>query len=441
MSENLSYFNYHLHTTYSNVSTIDSTNSVESMIIRAKELGQTAFTVSEHGNMISKYESASLCKDKKKGYNMKHICSVEAYFVKDRLAEIETDKIDKKTKLPTKVKDNTNAHMILIAKNYNGYKQLNTILSYANIDGFYSKARIDFDLINRYVNENDVIITTACVSGFVAKYGIEIIPEFQRFIDAGNFYIEFQAHNTDKQKEYNKIILDYAIEHNIPTTVACDTHIINENDDIFRDLLLRRKGIRYEEESGWTLDFPSGEELFYRFEIQNVVPADLIMESFRNTLKIAEECEAYDIIKYELKIPVAKIHRHLLPQERKDLLKKIVYDEFNDYKTRDAYANANESKYIEAIEYELGEIFGCETYDYFLLNYFIVKRAKELGGVLTKTSRGSAGCYIVNMLLHFTSMDRLQFDLPLLPERFMTKERLLLSMSAPDELTSSIIER
>lgn len=251
MSENLSYFNYHLHTTYSNVSTIDSTNSVESMIIRAKELGQTSFTVSEHGNMISKYESASLCKDKKKGYNMKHICSVEAYFVKDRLAEIETDKIDKKTKLPTRVKDNTNAHMILIAKNYNGYKQLNTILSYANINGFYSKARIDFDLINRYVNENDVIITTSCVSGFVAKYGTEIIPEFQRFIDAGNFYIEFQAHNTDKQKEYNKIILDYAIEHNIPTTVACDTHIINENDDIFRDLLLRRKGIRYEEESGW----------------------------------------------------------------------------------------------------------------------------------------------------------------------------------------------
>ena len=75
------------------------------------------------------------------------------------------------------------------------------------------------------------------------------------------------------------------------------------------------------------------------------------------------------------------------------------------------------------------------------MNSFIVKRAKELGGVLTKTSRGSAGCYIVNMLLHFTSMDRLQFNLPLLPERFMTKETVLLSMSAPDELTSSIIEK
>lgn len=433
----MEYFNYHMHSTYSNVSTMDSTNSVESLVIRAKELGQTAFTLSEHGNMISKYESANMCKK----YKLKHICAVEAYFVKDRLAETETETIDKKTKLPTRVKDKTNAHMVLIAKTQKGHKQLNTILSYANIDGFYNRARIDLELINKYVDEKDVIITTACCGGFVAKYGIEIISEFQRFIDAGNFYIEFQAHNTEKQKTYNEIILKYAIENNIPTTVACDTHLINENDDIFRALLLKRKGIRYEEEDGWYLDYPSGEELAYRFEIQNVIPASLIMESFRNTLKIAEECETYDITEYSLKIPIAKPFRHLTNEQRKDKLMEILRAELEDYYSRDEFASNNKQLYEDALVYESGEIFGCETHDYFLSNYLIIKRAKELGGILTKTSRGSAGCYISNMLLHFTAMDKFQFNLPLLPERFMTKERLLLSHSAPDELTSSIIEK
>ena len=79
--------------------------------------------------------------------------------------------------------------------------------------------------------------------------------------------------------------------------------------------------------------------------------------------------------------------------------------------------------------------------DYFLLNYEIIKRGKELGGKLTYTSRGSAPCYITNKFLGFTSIDRLQFNLPLIPQRFMTKERILLSHTSPDEFTSSIIEK
>ena len=241
------YFNYHMHSTYSNVSTTDSVTNIECLIKKSIELGQDSFCVTEHGNLLSKYETSFLCKK----YKIKQIVGAEFYFVRDRLKEVDGSSIDKKTKLPTKIKDKTNAHIIMIAKNRNGYEQLNTISSWANIDGFYAKPRIDLALINKYVNENDVIITTACCAGFVAKYGTDIISEFQRFIDAGNFYIEFQAHNTDKQKEYNKIILEYAKSHNIPTTIACDTHIITEEDELYRNLLLRRKNQVYEDESGW----------------------------------------------------------------------------------------------------------------------------------------------------------------------------------------------
>jgi DNA polymerase III alpha subunit len=431
------YFNYHMHSTYSNASTTDSVTNIESLIKRAIELGQDSFCITEHGNMLSKYETSFLCKK----YKIKQIVGAEFYFVKDRLKETESTAINKKTKLPTKIKDRTNSHIIMIAKNRNGYEQLNTISSWANIDGFYGKPRIDLDLINKYVNENDVIITTACCSGFVAKYGIEIIQEFKRFIDAGNFYLEFQTHNTKKQIEYNKIVLEYAKEHNIPTTIACDTHIITEEDELYRNLLLKRKNIVYESEENWYLDFPSYEELCYRAEMQAIIPTNLIMESLENTNIIASQCEEYDITAYSLKIPVPLQYKNLSLEDRTKIFKDIVYMELEKYIESDEYAKNNRQLYLDTIEYELGEIIGCNTQDYFLLNYELIKRGKELGGVLTKTSRGSASCFLVNMLLGFTAMDRLQFNLPLLPERFLTKERILSAKTPPDELTSSIIEK
>lgn len=189
------------------------------------------------------------------------------------------------------------------------------------------------------------------------------------------------------------------------------------------------------------LDFPSYEELCYRAETQAIIPTNLIMESLENTNIIASQCEEYDITAYSLKIPVPLQYKNLSLEDRTKIFKDIVYMELEKYIESDEYAKNNRQLYLDTIEYELGEIIGCNTQDYFLLNYELIKRGKELGGVLTKTSRGSASCFLVNMLLGFTAMDRLQFNLPLLPERFLTKERILSAKTPPDELTSSIIEK
>ena len=165
------------------------------------------------------------------------------------------------------------------------------------------------------------------------------------------------------------------------------------------------------------------------------------MESLENTNSIASQCEQYDITEYSLKIPVPLQYKNISLEERTEIFKNIVYMELEKYMESDEYAKNNKQLYLDTIAYELGEIIGCNTQDYFLLNYELIKRGKELGGVLTKTSRGSASCFLVNMLLAFTAMDRLQFNLPLLPERFLTKERILSAKTPPDELTSSIIEK
>ncbi len=140
----------HCHTTYSNASTIDSTLSVQSLANRIKEIGGTALCITEHGNMLSKFDANIIAK--KNG--LKFIQGCEFYFVKDRLAETEGKTIDKKTKLPAMIKDGTNSHMIMLAKNQNGVIAMNRLISYANIDGFYYKPRIDFDLINPLFVQN-----------------------------------------------------------------------------------------------------------------------------------------------------------------------------------------------------------------------------------------------------------------------------------------------
>ena len=172
--------NYHKHTSYSNVLVTDCAASYEEYIKRASELGHNVISSVEHGyqgnyyvpyelvqkhneKLQQKVKEGEISEDQYNKKKLKFIFGAEAYWVKDRLAEIP--KIDKKTGEVISgeyVKDRTNCHIILLAKNENGRQDINEILSIASIDGFYGQPRVDIDLLLK-VNPKNVMVTTACL--------------------------------------------------------------------------------------------------------------------------------------------------------------------------------------------------------------------------------------------------------------------------------------
>ena len=410
---NKTYFNSHAHTYYSNVSTTDVIISPLELVNRTLELKHTAITATEHGNTLSKYELYELAQKN----HLKYIYGVEAYFVIDN-----------------KSQDASNGHIILYAINDEGYLEINELISNANTDGFYYKARIDIAGINK-LNPKNVIITTACVGGFLNKNREQtdfFMESFRPFIQLGHFFLEVANHNTEKQKEYNEFLLKLSIKERIPLVFGADTHLIELEDSKYRDAFLLSKGIRYEDEDGWFIDFPSYEDAVLRFQAQGILVENQITEAMENTLVIQNMIEDYSILKdKDMKIPILESMKHLTQQERNDELERIIWDEFDKkIKPKDL---VEKKKYVKQIKYEIDEIVGCNMCDYFLFNYHMVKLGREkYNGVLTYTGRGSAPSYILCMLLGFTTIDRNKYEVPILPERFLTKDRILLSRTPPD---------
>lgn len=421
------YVQLHCHSDGSNIITPDVPTTCASLVARAKELGQTSIALTDHGSNVKKYDFAIACKK----HNIKPIFGIEAYYVKD----VNTTITKQTTKGEQVTPDDTNAHLIILAKNHNGYKQINLLMSDSWEFGFYRKPRIDDAMILKHLNPNDVIITTACIGGVLAKYPTDqILTSFSRFISAGSFYLEIHAHDNDKQKQYNKKILSISNTHSIPIVYANDTHVIHDTDTNLRDAFLKTKGIVYEEEldGKWFVDYPSYREVVFRLKSQGILNEAEIASAISNTHKISDSCEQYSIISYNIQVPVLKKYKHLSFEERHQALLSIINNNLASY-LKDIDPSLH-SEYHAAVEFETNELFKAKVSDYFLFNYYMVKLAIEkYGGVLTKTSRGSASCYLTNFLLGFTAMDKLKFkQLPLFAERFLTAERLLSTNSLPD---------
>ena len=401
------YSNYHRHSYYSNIITPDSTVSNEDYALRAVELGQKLLSGVEHGwtgRSIEVYELA-------KQYNLKFLFGTETYIVKDRFE-----------------KDRTNAHLILLAKNESGRKNINRVLSEANLTGFYYRARIDFDLLFS-LPQNDVWVTTACLGG-LWKYDdaddliLKISDHFQY-----NFFLEVQNHNTTSQAELNSHIIQLSNKHNIPIIFGCDSHYIYPNQMTDRDDYLLSKHIVYEDESGWYMDYPDEETVIQRFKNQNVLSNAQIQEALDNTNQFLD-VEEYtsEIFNTEIKLP--SIYSHKTQEEKNKIFSDLVWNQWENEKENVAKNRWN--TYETEIKKEEDIVIETGIADYFLLDYAIVKRGKELGGHITLTGRGSAPSFYISKLLGFTTVDRISAPVKLFPERFITKERILEAKTLPD---------
>ena len=406
---------YHKHTSLSNVYTKDSPlihlDYWNELKARYGDK-PCAYTTVEHGwagNYFKTYDDLEKF-NKKNGTNIKFIFGYEAYWVKDR----HTD-------------DKSNCHMILLARNDNGRKALNKILSIANKDGYYYRPRLDLELIMS-LPLDDVMITSACIAYWNKYQDIDDITA-QLASKFPYFYLEVQPHHTQQQADLNRHILELSSQLNVPIIAGCDSHVIFESQMKDRDDLLESAHISYEDEQGWYLDMPTYDVLFSRFQQQGVLSDEQIKQAIDNT-NILMDFENI-VLDRSLKVPVVKSLKDKTQQERNEEFERIVWDEWKQQKW-----DINEAKhdeYIKEINDAINEIESCNMTDYFILSYYVMKNGQEkYGGILTPTGRGSAVGMYINKLLRLTKVDKVNSSVEMYPERFLTKERVLESHTPPD---------
>lgn len=406
---------YHKHTSLSNVYTKDSPlihlDYWNELKARYGDK-PCAYTTVEHGwagNYFKTYDDLEKF-NKKNGTNIKFVFGYEAYWVKDR----HTD-------------DKSNCHMILLARNDNGRKALNKILSIANKDGYYYRPRLDLELIMS-LPLDDVMITSACIAYWNKYQDIDDITA-QLSSKFPYFYLEVQPHHTQTQVDLNRHILELSSQLNVPIIAGCDSHVIFESQMKDRDDLLESAHITYEDEVGFFMDFPTYDVLFSRFQQQGVLSDEQIKQAIDNTNVLMDFEDI--VLDRSLKVPVVKSLRDKTRQERNEEFERIVWDEWEQQKW-----DINEAKhdeYIKEINDAINEIESCNMADYFILSYYVMKNGQEkYGGILTPTGRGSAVGMYVNKLLKLTKVDKVNSSVEMYPERFLTKERVLESHTPPD---------
>ena len=341
----------------------DSVVTNEDYARRAVELGHTILSSCEHGTQGNYWQ----CSEIAKRYELRWRYVSEAYFVKDR-----------------REKDTANCHLILAARTRKGIGDLNFALSEANISGYYYRPRVDLELLMA-LDPRDVFVTTACVGG-VYKYGWEdaeklILRMASHFRDS--FMLEVQYHDTDKQREVNRFLLGLYRKHGIPLIMGTDSHFIYPEDTALRDQRLEANRIRYEDESGWYMDYPSGAEAYRRFRQQGVLSDAQIREAMENTGAFL----TFEDIEFDKSKKLPTIYPDLTQEERNQKYLSLVNEAF-EAQTADMTA---EEKAVRAagVEYETNVVTSTNMSDYFLLDHEIVRRAAEKGGIITKTGRGT----------------------------------------------------
>lgn len=420
--------NYHRHTSYSEG---DSAAMPDDYAKRAVELGHKVISSVEHGWQGYYHRAFELAKE----YNLKFIFGTEAYWVKDRQKEYE--EIDKNTGEVKKnkdgsarmSKDKSNNHIIILAKNENGRRAINRILSEANETGYYYKPRIDLDLIFS-LPANDVFITTACVAFWKYEDSDEIVRRLHNYFK-DNFMLEIQNHNTAKQIVLNKHIKELSEKYNIPMIVGLDSHYIYPEQSVERDDILAGRNIQYDDnEVGWYMDYPDDDTVRQRFAEQGVFDVETVQKAMDNTdiLLTFDDYDNVPVFTTDIKLPT--LYPDKTQEERNKIYSQLISKLFKDYMKnvpKDRY-----KEYFDGVKQEVSVYKETGMVDYPLMDYAIIKRGVEKGGLITTTGRGSAVGYFTNTLCGFSKVDRFTSPIKLYPERFISKTRILETKSLPD---------
>lgn len=393
----------HLHN-HSEYSLLDGLSRVKPMVERAKELGMKAIAITDHGVMYGAIRFYKACLEA----GIKPIIGCEIYITAGSRHDKSAD-------------DKEYNHLILLAKDLTGYKNLMKIVSVSHLEGFYYKPRTDIELLSKY-NEG-LICLTACLNGYVSDplmkgNNEEAERRLKQLTDiyGDDLYIELQKHvNLPEQDELNKKLIELSKKYGTPLVATNDNHYINRDDAEAQELLLCIG-------TQTTIDTPNRKLSMLSSPGFYIKPAEEMEAMFReipsaieNTVKIADKCNI------ELSLGKWIMPKFEVPNNMQsaDYLRQQVFKG-----AEDRYGTLTD-EIKERIEYELSIIIKKGYEEYFLTVADFVNWAKN-NGISVGPGRGSAAGSVVSFALRITDVDPFFFNLPF--ERFLNPLR----PSAPD---------
>ncbi len=388
----------HVHTEYS---LLDGACRIEELVNRAKELNMTSLAITDHGAM---YGVVEFFKQAKKA-GIKPILGFEAYVSPRGM----TDKDPQK--------DKNQFHLVLLAENYEGFKNIIKLCSTGFVDGYYYKPRIDHETLRQH--SRGIIALSACLAGEIQSHLLDNNYEeavntalmYRDIFGENNFFLEMQDHGIEEQQSVNKYLVKMSSETGIKLVATNDVHYINKEDAYFHDVLLciqMQKTVMDEDRMKFSTD-----EFYLKSydEMAELFPE----EALKNTAEIAERCNV------ELDFNTVHLPEFKVPQS---YTKTEYFREICQKGLKERYKNISE-EIQSRLDYEIGVIEQMGYVDYFLIVWDFIKYAKD-NKIMVGPGRGSAAGSLVAYSMKITNIDPMKYNL--IFERFLNPDRV----SMPD---------
>ncbi|WP_182188390.1 DNA polymerase III subunit alpha [Pectinatus frisingensis] len=386
----------HVHTEYS---LLDGASRIKKLAAVAKRMGMPAIAITDHGNMYGVVEFYKAAKSE----GIKPIIGCEVYVApKKRQENFEVNGV-------------RYYHLILLAENAVGYKNLVKLVSLANIEGMYYKPRVDKELLRRY--HEGIIALSACIAGEIPQAILngdsirvkDVLKEYVDIFGRDNFFLEIQDHGLPEEAKVDAALAELAEEYGLNLVATNDIHYLNKSDSEFHDVLLCIQTGKTLADTDRMRFFSDEYYLKSPQEMQKLFAA--YPSAISNSLKIAERCN----VEFEFG------HLHLpqfpLPDGMTD---KQYLRDLCEKNLPGRYAKITDTV-KKRLEYELGIINHMGYDSYFLIVWDFINFARK-NGIAVGPGRGSAAGSIVAYLLGITDIDPLKYDL--LFERFLNPERV-----------------
>ena len=393
----------HLHV-HSEYSLLDGMSKIKDLPVRAKELGMKAIALTDHGVM---YGAVDFYKECKKN-DIKPIIGCEVYVAPRSRFEKEAGR------------DSGYNHLILLAKNKEGYQNLSKLVSLSFVEGFYYKPRIDLEILEKY--SKGLICLSACLAGSLSQALIqddmqkaEEIALWHKRVFKDDYYIEIQHNGLRQQIMINQKLIQLARKLDIPLVATNDAHYLKKEDSYFHEVLLCiQTGKRMSDEDRMRFET---QEFYIKSPEEMADYFSEFPDAIENTVKIAEKCN------YDFEFGVTKLPNYDVPEEyatHLDYFKDLCY---KGIKKR--YGENPAEEVMSRLEYEISVIDKMGYVDYFLIVWDYINYAKSVG-IPVGPGRGSGAGSIAAYAIGITDIDPLKYGL--LFERFLNPERV----SMPD---------